>query len=76
MAWQGIALTVSTVVRHTEEIQCRGDTRVGRKATKGKETLLKHDPLSGRAQQGKQDLFFFSAKQAGAICDYSAKQSA
>ena len=28
----------------------------------GKETLLKHDPLSGRAQQGKQDLFFFSAK--------------
>ena len=25
----------------------------------GKETLLKHDPLSGRAQQGKQDLFSF-----------------
>ena len=42
----------------------------------GKETLLKHDPLSGRAQQGKQDLFFFSAKWAGAICDYAAKQSA
>ena len=42
----------------------------------GKETLLKHDPLSGRAQLGKQDLFFFSAKRAGAICDYAAKQSA
>ena len=25
----------------------------------GKETLLKHDPLSRRAQQGKQDLFSF-----------------
>ena len=28
----------------------------------GKETLLKHDPLSGRAQQGKQDLFFLFRK--------------
>ena len=43
----------------------------------GKETLLKLDPLSGKAQQGKQDLFvLFSETRLGAICDYAAKQSA
>ena len=30
-----------------------------------KETLLKHNLLSGRIQQGMQDWFFFSAKRAG-----------
>ena len=53
LAAEGLAMhcldSVDSYVRHTEEIECRGDTQAGSKATNGKYTLLKHDPLSGRA---------------------------